>query len=190
MNNQGRIIGVMGMSGKIEDKNSKILGCMDPSGLVINSKNEAVGMQLPEGGIIDRDGRTVGWVMPDGSVSNAKNSSVGRVMPDGSVIDMNGNVIARVVPYNGFAMKNACESVGRILPDGRVVDKDFKRKAYIQMDNALADEQGAFLGRVAFGSRAISAKDVYLGQTASDGTLYSPAGKKEGCLRPDSLFVD
>lgn len=147
-------------------------------------------MLMPVGGVLDRDGRTIGWVMPDGSVSNGKNSTIGKVMPDGTVIDLSGQTVARVAPHKGVALKSACEPAGNILIDGRVVDKEFKRSAYIQMNDTLVGENGDFIGRVAYGSRAISPKDMYLGTAARDGALYNPAGEKIGCLRPDSLFVN
>lgn len=38
LNADGRVVGIMDPTGKIQDKQGKILGCMDPDGLVINSK--------------------------------------------------------------------------------------------------------------------------------------------------------
>ena len=187
----GRMIGILDSAGKIVDKNGKVLACMDPDYVAISeTKNEPVGMATPQGGVLDRDGRTVGWVMPDASVKNTQGGSVGKTLGDASVVDMTGQKVARVVPFQGLPLKAACEPVGRIIMDGRIVDKDFKRTAYLRLDDSLADEQDNFIGRLATAQHGIDSRSTYVGAIDETGALINQAGEKVGCLRPDNLFVD
>ena len=187
----GRMIGVLDSAGKIVDKNGKVLACMDPDYVAISeTKDEPVGMATPQGGVLDRDGRTIGWVMPDASVKNAKGGSIGKTLGDSSVVDMTGQKVARVVPFQGLPLRAACEPVGRIIMDGRIVDKDFKRTAYLKLDDSLADEQDNFIGRLATAQHGIDSRSTYVGSIDETGALINQAGEKVGCLRPDNLFVD
>lgn len=187
----GRVTGLVNGAGKVIDKNGKVFACMDAEYVAISEdKGEPMGVSAPDGGVLDRDGRTIGWVMPDASVKNTQGGAVGKTLGDSSVIDMNGQKIARVAPYQGLPLKSACEPIGRILKDGRVVDKDFKRVAYLHMDDSLTDEKDNFMGRLAMAQHGIDTRSNYVGSVDDTGALINQAGEKVGCLRPDNVFVD
>ncbi len=187
----GRVVGLVDGAGRAIDRNGKVFACMDAEYVAISEdKGEPMGISAPEGGVLDRDGRTIGWVMPDASVKNTQGGAVGKTLGDSSVIDMNGQKIARVVPYQGLPLKSACEPIGRILKDGRVVDKDFKRVAYLHMDDSLTDEKDNFMGRLAMAQHGIDTRSNYVGSVDDTGALINQAGEKVGCLRPDNVFVD
>ena len=187
----GRVTGLLDGAGRVIDKNGKVFACMDAEYVAISAdKGEPMGVSAPDGGVLDRDGRTIGWVMPDASVKNTQGGSVGKTLGDSSVVDMSGQKIARVVPYQGLPLKTACEPIGRILKDGRVVDKDFKRVAYLHLDDSLTDGKDNFMGRLATARHGIDAKSNYVGSVDDTGALINQAGEKVGCLRPDNVFVD
>lgn len=187
----GRVTGLLDGAGRVIDKNGKVFACMDAEYVAISAdKGEPMGVSAPDGGVLDRDGRTIGWVMPDASVKNTQGGAVGKTLGDSSVVDMSGQKIARVVPYQGLPLKTACEPIGRILKDGRVVDKDFKRVAYLHLDDSLTDGKDNFMGRLATARHGIDAKSNYVGSVDDTGALINQAGEKVGCLRPDNVFVD
>ena len=187
----GRVTGLLDGAGRVIDKNGKVFACMDAEYVAISAdKGEPMGVSAPDGGVLDRDGRTIGWVMPDASVKNTQGGSVGKTLGDSSVVDMSGQKIARVAPYQGLPLKTACEPIGRILKDGRVVDKDFKRVAYLHLDDSLTDGKDNFMGRLATARHGIDAKSNYVGSVDDTGALINQAGEKVGCLRPDNVFVD
>lgn len=204
---QGKVIGHLGVDGKVRDSNGQIIGQVGPDGLVRSEDGTVIGSAaVPAMGdpVYDAAGRLIGTVSRDGKVRDTKGRVIGAVGPDGIVRNLKGAVIGKVrVPKasivipaydkkghligtldaDGKLRDAKRHIIGEVDADGTVrnVDGDIIGKTGVNMTGApVYDSEGHFLGTMGVDGKLRDAARNVMGEVDANGVVRNPEGKMIG----------
>lgn len=201
---QGKVIGHLGIDGKVRDANGQIIGQVGPDGLVRSEDGTVIGSAaVPAMGdpVYDVAGRLIGTVGRDGKVRDAKGRVIGVVGPDGIVRNLKGAVIGKVVVPKASIVIPAYDKKGHLIgtvdADGKLRDAnghiigevdadgtvrnaegDIIGKTGVNMTGApVYDPQGHLLGTIGADGKLRDAAGNIIGEVDANGVVHNPAGK-------------
>ncbi|MCH9754851.1 TrbI/VirB10 family protein [Rickettsiella endosymbiont of Litargus connexus] len=189
-NAQGKVIGHLGMDGKVRDRNGQIIGQVGPDGLVRSEDGTVIGSAaVPAMGdpIYDLAGRLIGTVDRDGKVRDAKGRVIGIVGPDGIVRNLKGAVIGKVVVPKASIVIPAYDKKGHLIgtvdADGKLRDANGHIIGEVDADGTVRNSQGDIIGKTGvnmIGAPVYDSEGHLLGTLGADGKLRDAAGNVMG----------
>ena len=187
---QGKVIGHLGVDGKVRDGNGQIIGQVGPDGLVRSEDGNVIGSAaVPAMGdpVYDVAGRLIGTVDRDGKVRDAKGRVIGTVGPDGIVRNLKGAVIGKVVAPKASIVIPAYDKNGHLLgtvdADGKLRDANGHIIGEVDADGTVRNNEGDIIGKTGVnmaGAPVYDAEGHLLGTIGTDGKLKDAAGNVIG----------
>lgn len=189
-NTQGKVIGHLGVDGKVRDSNGQIIGQVGPDGLVRSEDGAVIGSAaVPAMGdaVYDVAGRLIGTVGRDGKVRDAKGRVIGIVSPDGIVRNLKGAVIGKVVVPKASIVIPAYDKKGHLIgtvdADGKLRDSTGNVIGEVDADGTVRNPEGDIIGRTGVnmtGAPVYDSEGHLLGTIGVDGKLRNAAGNVIG----------
>lgn len=186
----GKVIGHLGVDGKVRDGNGQIIGQVGPDGLVRSEDGTVIGSSaVPAMGdpVYDVAGRLIGTVDRDGKVRDAKGRVIGTVGPDGIVRNLKGAVIGKVVAPKASIVIPAYDKNGHLLgtvdADGKLRDANGHIIGEVDADGTVRNNEGDVIGKTGVnmaGAPVYDAEGHLLGTIGADGKLKDAAGNVIG----------
>ncbi len=183
---QGKVIGHLGVDGKVRDGNGQIIGQVGPDGLVRSEDGTVIGSAaVPAMGdpVYDVAGRLIGTVDRDGKVRDAKGRVIGTVGPDGIVRNLKGAVIGKVVAPKASIVIPAYDKNGHLLgtvdADGKLRDANGHIIGEVDADGTVRNNEGDVIGKTGVnmaGAPVYDSEGHLLGTIGTDGKLKDAAG--------------
>ncbi len=201
----GKVMGHLGVDGKVRDGNGQIIGQVGPDGLVRSEDGTVMGIAaVPAMGdpVYDVTGRLIGTVDRDGKVRDAKGRVIGTVGPDGIVRNLKGAVIGKVVAPKASIVIPAYDKKGHLLgtvdADGKLRDANGHIIGEVDANGVVRNPAGKVMGHAYLKGthekrQVIPATPVYdrhgrlIGTLDSDGEVRNAQGKVIGKLDSDEL---
>lgn len=183
---QGKVIGHLGVDGKVRDSNGQIIGQVGPDGLVRTEDGTVIGSAaVPAMGdaVYDVAGRLIGTVGRDGKVRDAKGRVIGTVGPDGIVRNLKGAVIGKVVVPKASIVIPAYDKKGHLIgtmdADGKLRDANGHIIGEVDADGTVRNAEGDIIGKTGVnmtGAPVYDPEGHLLGTIGADGKLRDAAG--------------
>ncbi|WP_342146702.1 TrbI/VirB10 family protein [Rickettsiella endosymbiont of Aleochara curtula] len=183
---QGKVIGHLGVDGKVRDANGQIIGQVGPDGLVRSEDGTVIGSAaVPAMGdaVYDVAGRLIGTVGRDGKVRDAKGRVIGVVGPDGIVRNLKGAVIGKVVVPKASIVIPAYDKKGHLIgtvdADGKLRDANGHIIGEVDADGSVRNAEGDIIGKTGVnmtGAPVYDPEGHLLGTIGADGKLRDAAG--------------
>lgn len=187
---QGKVIGHLGVDGKVRDNNGQIIGQVGPDGLVRSEDGTVMGSAaVPAMGdaVYDAAGRLIGTVGRDGKVRDAKGRVVGIAGPDGIVRNLKGAVIGKVVVPKASIIIPAYDKKGHLIgtvdADGKLRDANGHIIGEVDADGTVRNVEGDIIGKTGVnmtGAPVYDPEGHLLGTIGADGKLRDAAGNVIG----------
>ncbi|MEN9450211.1 MAG: component of the Dot/Icm secretion system [Pseudomonadota bacterium] len=187
---QGKVIGHLGVDGKVRDSNGQIIGQVGPDGLVRSDDGTVIGSAaVPAMGdaVYDVAGRLIGTVGRDGKVRDAKGRVIGIVGPDGIVRNLKGAVIGKVVVPKASIVIPAYDKNGHLIgtvdADGKLRDASGHVIGEVDADGTVRNAEGDVIGKTGVnmtGAPVYDSEGHLLGTIGADGKLRDAAGNVIG----------
>lgn len=187
---QGKVIGHLGVDGKVRDANGQIIGQVGPDGLVRSEDGTVIGSAaVPAMGdpVYDVAGRLIGTVGRDGKVRDAKGHVIGIVGPDGIVRNLKGAVIGKVVAPKASIVIPAYDKKGHLIgtvdADGKLKDANGHVIGEVDADGTVRNAEGDIIGKTGVnmaGAPVYDPEGHLLGTIGTDGKLRDAAGNVIG----------
>ena len=187
---QGKVIGHLGVDGKVRDANGQIIGQVGPDGLVRSEDGTVIGSAaVPAMGdaVYDVAGRLIGTVGRDGKVRDAKGRVIGIVGADGIVRNLKGAVIGKVVAPKASIVIPAYDKKGHLIgtvdADGKLRDANGHIIGEVDADGTVRNMEGDIIGKTGVnmaGAPVYDPEGHLLGTIGSDGKLRDAAGNVIG----------
>ncbi|TLY47236.1 MAG: hypothetical protein E6K54_06325 [Gammaproteobacteria bacterium] len=181
---QGKVIGHLGVDGKVRDGNGQIIGQVGPDGLVRSEEGTVLGSAaVPAMGdaVYDVAGRLIGTVGRDGKVRDAR--VIGIVGPDSIVRNLKGAVIGKVVAPKASIVIPAYDKNGRLIgtvdADGKLRDANGHIIGEVDADGTVRNTKGDVIGKTGVnmaGAPVYDSEGHLLGTIGADGKLRDAAG--------------
>ncbi|MFZ0219932.1 MAG: 5-fold beta-flower protein [Candidatus Aquirickettsiella sp.] len=186
----GKVIGHLGVDGKVRDNNGQIVGQVGPDGLVRSEDGTVIGSAaVPAMGdpVYDVAGRLIGTVDRDGQVRDAKGRVIGTVGPDGIVRSLKGAVIGKVVIPKASVIIPAYDKKGHLIgtvdADGKLKDSNGHIIGEVDADGTVRNTEGDIIGKTGVnmaGAPVYDPEGHLLGTLGADGKLRDAAGNVIG----------
>jgi intracellular multiplication protein IcmE len=183
---QGKVIGHLGVDGKVRDSNGQIIGQVGPDGLIRAEDGTVIGSAaVPAMGdaVYDVAGRLIGTVGRDGKVRDAKGRVIGTVGPDGIVRNLKGAVIGKVVVPKASIVIPAYDKKGHLIgtvdADGKLRDANGHVIGEVDADGTVRNSEGEIIGKTGVnmtGAPVYDPEGHLLGTIGADGKLRDAAG--------------
>lgn len=183
---QGKVIGHLGVDGKVRDANGQIIGQVGPDGLVRSEDGSVIGSAaVPAMGdpVYDVAGRLIGTVSRDGKVRDARGRVIGIVGPDGIVRNLKGAVIGKVVAPKASIVIPAYDKNGHLIgtvdADGKLRDANNHIIGEVDADGTVRNTEGEVIGKTGVnmaGAPVYDPEGHLLGTIGTDGKLRDAAG--------------
>jgi len=187
---QGKVIGHLGVDGKVRDENGQVIGQVGPDGLVRSEDGTVIGSAaVPAMGdpVYDVAGRLIGTVGRDGKVRDAKGHVIGIVGPDGIVRSLKGAVIGKVVVPKASIVIPAYDKKGHLIgtvdADGKLKDANGHVIGEVDADGTVHNAEGDIIGKTGVnmaGAPVYDPEGHLLGTIGTDGKLRNAAGNVIG----------
>lgn len=187
---QGKVIGHLGVDGKVRDNNGQIIGQVGPDGLVRSEDGTVIGSAaVPAIGdpVYDAAGRLIGTVGRDGKVRDAKGHVIGTMDPDGIARDLKGAVIGKVLVPKASIIIPAYDKKGHLIgtmrADGKLRDAKGRIIGEVDADGTVRNMNGDIIGKTGVnmtGAPVYDSEGHLLGTIGADGKLSDAAGNVIG----------
>lgn len=187
---QGKVVGHLGVDGKVRDGNGQIIGQVGPDGLVRSEDGTVIGSAaVPAIGdaVYDVAGRLIGTVDRDGKVRDTKGRVIGTVGPDGIVRNLKGAVIGKVVAPKASIVIPAYDKNGHLIGtvdvDGKLKDANRHLIGEVDADGTVRNIDGDIIGKTGVnmaGAPVYDPEGHLLGTIGTDGKLRDAAGNVIG----------
>ncbi|MGC1854096.1 MAG: TrbI/VirB10 family protein [Candidatus Aquirickettsiella sp.] len=187
---QGKVIGHLGVDGKVRDSNGQIIGQVGPDGLVRSEDGAVIGSAaVPAMGdaVYDVAGRLIGTVGRDGKVRDAKGRVIGIVSLDGIARNLKGAVIGKVVVPKASIVIPAYDKKGHLIgtvdADGKLRDTTGNVIGEVDADGTVRNPEGDIIGKTGVnmtGAPVYDSEGHLLGTIGVDGKLRNAAGNVIG----------
>lgn len=187
-----KVIGHLGVDGKVRDNNGHVIGQVGPDGLVRSVEDGSVmgSAAVPAMGdaVYDAAGRLIGTISREGKVRDAHGHVIGLVGTDGIARNLKGAVIGKVSNPKVFSGVPVYDAQGHLLgnvgADGKVRDASGKVLGSVGADGIVRNAEGDIIGRAYL--RGTSEKR----QTIPGTPAYNNQGKLLGTLDSDGHIRD
>lgn len=186
----GKVIGHLGIDGKVRDGNGQIIGQVGPDGLVRSEDGTVIGSAAVSAmgdPVYDVAGRLIGTVGRDGKVRDAKGRVIGTVGPDGIVRNLKGAVIGKVVATKPSIIIPAYDKNGHLLgtvdADGKLTDANGHVIGEVDADGTVRNIKGDVIGKTGVnmaGAPVYDSEGHLLGTIGTNGKLRDAAGNVIG----------
>jgi YD repeat-containing protein len=193
----GKVIGHLGVDGKVRDSNGQIIGQVGPDGLVRSEDGTVIGSAaVPAMGdaVYDVAGRLIGTVGRDGKVRDAKGRVIGSVGPDGIARNLKGAVIGKVVVPKASIVIPAYDKKGHLIgtvdADGKLRNSNGRIIGEVDADGTVRNAEGDIIGKTGVnmaGAPVYDAEGHLLGTIGADGKLRDAAGNVIGEVDADGV---
>ncbi len=187
---QGKVIGHLGVDGKVRDSSGQIIGQVGPDGLVRTADGTVIGSAaVPAMGdaVYDVAGRLIGTVGRDGKVRDAKGRVIGIVGSDGIARNLKGAVIGKVVVPQASIVIPAYDKKGHLIgtvdADGKLRDANGHIIGEVDADGTVRNVDGDIIGKTGVnmtGAPVYDPEGHLLGTIGADGKLRDAAGNVIG----------
>lgn len=187
---QGKVIGRLGVDGKVRDGNGQVIGQVGPDGLVRSEDGTVIGSAaVPAMGdpVYDVAGRLIGTVGRDGKVRDAKGRVIGIVGPDGIARSLKGAVIGKVVVPKANIVIPAYDKKGHLIgtvdADGKLKDANGHVIGEVDADGTVRNMEGDIIGKTGVnmaGAPVYDPEGHLLGTIGTNGKLRDAAGNVIG----------
>ena len=194
---QGKVIGHLGVDGKVRDSNGQIIGQVGPDGLVRSEDGTVIGSAaVPAMGdaVYDVAGRLIGTAGRDGKVRDAKGRVIGSVGPDGIARNLKGAVIGKVVVPKASIVIPAYDKKGHLIGtvdvDGKLRDANGHIMGEVDADGTVRNAEGDIIGKTGVnmtGAPVYDSEGHLLGTIGADGKLRDAAGNVIGEVDADGV---
>jgi type IV secretory pathway VirB10-like protein/rRNA processing protein Gar1 len=197
---QGKVIGHLGVDGKVRDSNGQIIGQVGPDGLVRTEDGTVIGSAaVPAMGdpVYDAAGRLIGTVGRDGKVRDAKGRVIGTVGPDGIARNLKGAVIGKVVVPKASIVIPAYDKTGHLIGtvdvDGKLRNANGHVIGAVDADGTVRNAEGDIIGKTGVnmtGAPVYDPEGHLLGTIGADGKLRDAAGNVIGEVDANGVVRD
>lgn len=187
---QGKVIGHLGVDGKVRDSNGQVIGQVGPDGLVRTEDGTVIGSAaVPAMGdaVYDAAGRLIGTVGRDGKIRDSKGRVIGIVSSDGIARNLKGAVIGKVVVPKANIVIPAYDKKGHLIgtmdADGKLRDANDHIIGEVDADGTVRNAEGDIIGKTGVnmtGAPVYDAEGHLLGTIGADGKLRDAAGNVIG----------
>lgn len=187
---QGKVIGHLGVDGKVRDSNGQLIGQVGPDGLVRSVDGTVIGSAaIPAMGdaVYDVAGRLIGTVGRDGKIRDTKGRVIGIVGPDGIARSLNGAVIGKVVVPKASIVIPVYDKKGHLIgavdADGKLKDANGHVIGEVDADGTVRNAEGDIIGKTGVnmaGAPVYDPEGHLLGTIGNDGRLRDAAGNVIG----------
>ena len=195
----GKVIGHLGVDGKVRDGNGQIIGQVGPDGLVRSEDGTVIGSAAVSAmgdPVYDVAGRLIGTVGRDGKVRDAKGRVIGTVGPDGIVRNLKGAVIGKVVAPKPSIVIPAYDKNGHLLgtvdSDGKLRDANGHVIGEVDADGTVRNIKGDVIGKTGVnmaGAPVYDSEGHLLGTIGTNVKLRDAAGNVIGEVDANGVVV-